>query len=237
MLSAGFGAGIVMRFSIKTIALCIGFFCALTAGAKADPSADTGAAGQIVLPSGGDDYAKLAARAAAHDTSVDFRALRFAYLTSAARKSGSADENALRQALFASVKSGAAPEAVRDAAVKLLSADYIDMYGHKFLRQACTLLHDDACVAQEHFVEFGLLTSITKTGDGKTCATGWEVAAIKEEYFIMSIMGANVTSQALVDGPPSCDLLNGTGEDGNAVAYYFRIEAVLADEAAMLGLH
>ena len=216
-----------MRFSAKVIFVAIGIACASAA------QADTGAAANIALPSDSDDYAKLVAQAAAHDANVDFHAMRFSYLTSAARKRG--DAEALRGALFQTAKSGS-PEDIRDAAIKLLSVDYTNLFGHKYLRQSCEQLKDQACADQEHFVEFGLLTSITTTGDGKTCATGWEVANIGEEYFIMAMMGAQVQSQALIDGTPSCDLLNGESQDGSKTAYYFRIDAVLADERRMLGL-
>ena len=224
-----------MRIANSTVAaLCL--FCAFGAGAKADPAPDIGAAAGIILPSDGDDYSKLVARAAAHDESVDFRALRFAYLQSAARKRDK-DEDALRKALLASVNASAPPTDVRDEAIKLLSADYADLHGHKFLRQACAFLHDDSCAAQEHFVEFGLLNSIMKSGDGKTCATGWEVARVKEEYFVTQMAGVTVTEQSLLRGSPSCDLLQGKDENGNAAAYYFRIDAVLKDESAALGLN
>lgn len=219
-----------MRGFVGAISFAIGIACA--SAAQADT--DTGAAAKIALPSDGDDYSKLAAAAAAHDMNVDFHAIRFDYLTSAARKRGDAD--ALRNALFETAKSGS-PEDVRDAAIKLLSVDYTNLFGHKYLRQACELLKDQPCADQEHFVEFGLLASITNTGDGKTCPTGWEVANIGEEYFIVAMLGAQVQSQALIDGKPSCDLLNGVAEGGSKVAYYFRIDAVLADENRMLGLH
>src|SRR5262249_54142762 len=143
----------------------------LALGAVWPAAADTGASGatpQIVLPHDGDEYSKLVARAAAHDKSVDFRALRFAWLKSAARRHDKADHTALKDALLAAVKADD-DRRVRDVAVKMVSANYTDMFGHKFLRQACAQLHDDACAEQGHFVEFGLLKSIVATGDGKTC--------------------------------------------------------------------
>jgi hypothetical protein len=190
---------------------------------------------QIALPHDGDEYSKLVARAAAHDTSVDFRALRFAWLKSAARRNDKADHSDLKDALLAAVKSGD-DRRVRDVAVKMLSADYTDMFGHKFLRQACARLHDDACAEQGHFVEFGLLKSIVATGDGKTCDTGWEVVAVTEEYFMIDMMGDTPAEQSLIQGKHgACDLLHVRDENGKPQDYYFRIDAVLADEAGKLG--
>ena len=198
-------------------------------------SSVTDGALQIALPHDGDEYSRLVARAAAHDTSVDFRALRLAWLKSAAHKNGKADPDALKDPLFAAAKSGDY-QRVREAAVKLLSAEYIDMFGHKFLRQACAQLHDDACAEQGHFVEFGLLTSIMKSGDGKACDTGWEVVSVAEEYFIIGMLGDTPAEQSLIQGKHgACDLLHVRDENGKPQDYYFRIDAVLADELSMLG--
>jgi uncharacterized protein DUF4919 len=213
------------------LAVLVGFG---TARADVAPSpVQGGGALAIVLPDDGDEYSKLVARAAARDKGVDFRALRFAYLKSAAHKRGD-DVMSLKNAMFAAVKDGDA-QRVREAAVKLLSADYIDMYGQKFLRQSCAILHDTDCADQGHFVEFGLLTSVTASGDGKTCKTGWEVVSVGEEYFILSMMDVKVTMQSLVMGPPSCDAMAVTDAEGKPQTYYFRIDSVLEDEAGMLG--
>lgn len=199
--------------------------------AGAADSQDSGVASRIRLPSGDDEYAKLVRRAALHDESVDFATLRLAYLTSAARKT-EGDTDALRKALFEAVNAND-DQRVLDAAIALVSADYIDMYGHKFLRQVCAKLHDDACAEQGRFVEFGLLRSITDKGDGTTCQTGWPVVTIKEEYFMLDMIGVRLKLQSLVNGPPSCDVMDTTDDQGHDATYNFRIEAVLKDEQSM----
>ena len=225
-----------MRSAIIAIAASMAFAGA-AAWADVNPTVTTaGSAPQIVLPKDGDEYSALAARAAAQDQGVDFRALRFAWLKSAAHKHETASEVELRSAIFTAVKAHD-DQGVRAAAVKMISAIYVNLYGHKFLRQACTILHDDACAAQEHFVEFGLLQSILKSGDGKTCATGWEVVSVGEEYFIIGMMGATPGQQSLLEGKPSCDMLQVTDEKGAPQTYFFRIDAVLEDEMSMLGGH
>ena len=225
---------------MRSTAIAIAAGAVLAAGvawADVNPKANAaGSAPQIALPKDGDEYSTLAARAAAQDQSVDFRALRFAWLKSAAHKHETASEIDLRSAIFAAVKAHD-DQGVRAAAVKMISAFYVNLYGHKFLRQACAILRDDSCAAQEHFVEFGLLQSILKSGDGKTCATGWEVVSVGEEYFIISTMGAVPGRQSLLAGKPSCDELQVTDEKGAPQTYYFRIDAVLEDEMSMLGGH
>jgi len=199
-----------------------------------NPAIPTISTPQIVLPNDGDEYSSLVARAVAEDRTLDFHALRLAWLKSKAHQGIGMDETALESDLFDAARSGDDGR-VRDAAVKVLSADYINMFAHAVLRQACTKLHDDSCAEQHHFVEFGLLISITASGDGKTCKTGWEVVAVREEYFIVHMLGSTPANQALINGADgACDMLNVTGPDGKPQAYYFRIDAVLKDEMDML---
>ncbi|MBV9992315.1 MAG: DUF4919 domain-containing protein [Alphaproteobacteria bacterium] len=209
--------------------------CGAPALAAVDTNAKATSTPQIVLPRDGDDYSALVARAAAQDQSVDFKALRFAYLKSKARKAAGADADALRQTLFSAVEAGDHGR-VREAAIKLLSADYIDMWGHKYLHEACFMLHDEACDKQGKFVEFGLLRSILATGTGKECTAGFEVVSVAEEYFMLSMVDAKDIRQSLISGTPSCDLMEFTDQDGKPKSYYFRIDAVLADEAEGLGI-
>ncbi|HEX4303400.1 MAG TPA: DUF4919 domain-containing protein [Rhizomicrobium sp.] len=191
----------------------------------------------IKLPTDGDDYSALVARAAAHDESVDFRALRVAYLKSAARRRAGAAYDAMKQLnadLGAALKAEDAP-VIRDKAEQILSLDFTDMWAHKLLRQSCAILHDDACADLHHFLEFGLLRSITGTGDGKTCATGWEATQVKEEYVMLAMLGLRFTQQALIsDGGHACDAMSVVDENGAAQTYYFNIDVMMADEAAAL---
>lgn len=184
----------------------------------------------IVLPQDGDTFSQLVARAQAGDASVDFAALRLAWIESGERK------RALRTDLKpfkADIRAGVEqndPAAVAAAARRLLSVDYIDLDGHKYLRQACELLKDQACAERHHFVEFGLLNSITHSGDGKTCGTGWQAVSIDEEYFVLRMAGFQRDRQALIKGPPICDLLEATDKDGNHRSFYFKIDSFILHE-------
>ena len=193
----------------------------------------------IELPNDGDEYSALVTRAAAHDDSVDFRALRIAYLSSAAFKRAGAAFDKLRDLqsqMNAAMQSDDA-KTVRDKAEQILSLDFTDLYAHKLLRQSCALLHDDVCAELHHFIEFGLLQSITRTGDGKTCATGWEAFQIKEEYFMLAMMDTTFTSQALVsDGGHSCDAMTVRDQSGATLTYYFNIDKMMEAEAGELGV-
>lgn len=213
-------------------AIYVGLTLALAVPASA---ADPG----IRLPTDGDDYSALVAKTAAHDASVDFRALRLAFLKSKANARADSDAiDSLRGAMVNATRVSPPDAAlVRQKAEQILSIDYTDMQAHKLLRQSCTILHDDACAELHHFIEFGLLTSITNSGDGKTCAKGWEVVTIKEEYFVLSMMDVTFEQQALVsDGGHSCDAMTVRDQSGAEQVYYFNADIVLATEAAALGL-
>jgi hypothetical protein len=185
---------------------------------------------------GGDAYAQLIARASAGDRSVDFHSLRLAYLKSSSRllTPANLDEiTKLRQAMVDSARDGAHAR-VAEAARKIISLVFIDMAAHKFLRQSCALLKDDACAERHHFVQFGLLRSVTGSGDGKSCETGWEVVTRDEEYFILAMLGANLEKQRLTSGGGyTCDEMQVTMQ-GQRRSYFFRVDALLAEMAGRL---
>ena len=196
--------------------------------------ADAPASG-VQLPNFGDDYSALAARAAAHDESIDFRALRLAFLKSPAYQKVGVATASLAQLNREMVDATHQPVSVgapivRQKAEQFLSIDYIDINAHKLLRQSCAALKDDACVEANHFVEFGLLNSIIHSGTGDTCAKGWEVVDIREEYFVLAtVLNTKFQKQSLVseDGH-ACDVMAVTDEKGAPRTYYFNVDHVMA---------
>lgn len=212
------------------------FFLALlpcTASAQAPPDAGAPA---IILPADGDEYSRLVAQAAARDASTDFRALRFAWLTSAARKRRpEITLGSVTQEMMAAAQAEDHGK-VRAKAVELLSARYTDIRAHLYLSLSCERLRDTDCSEQAASVGRGILQSILKSGDGKTCDTGWDVALISEEYTVLSVMGLRMQQQALISGPHPCDAMTATNEKGENVTYFFKIDRIMADEKDMFGL-
>jgi hypothetical protein len=211
----------------------------LAANAAPDPgtSQDTGSV--IALPQDDDDYTRLVAQAAARDSVTDFRALRFAWLDSKARRRHS--EISLRPDVIAMMKAAQAGDnqQVRERALVLLSKEFISITGQSYLLGSCDALSDKICSEQARFVAVGLVKSIQKSGDGKTCETGWEVAMVEEEYAMLRLMGLRFKQQALImgkGGSHSCDAMSVTDENGKDVTYYFTIDRVMADEMKMLGI-
>lgn len=212
------------------------FFLALLPCAASAQVASDAAQPSIVLPNDGDDYSHLIAQAAARNASTDFRALRFAWLTSAARKRQSElILGGLTQEMMAAAQAEDHGK-VRAKAVEILSARYTDMRAHLYLSMSCEKLRDTACAEQAAFVARGMFQSILKSGDGKTCDTGWDVALISEEYTVLSVMGLRMQQQALINGQNHpCDAMTATNEKGESVTHFFKIDRIMADHKNMLG--
>lgn len=181
------------------------------------------------VPPDGDAYSQLVAKAEADDQTTDFKALRLAWVDSAAKKrAGSTRE--LTDQMFKAAGAGKHAK-VAETARKIIAINYTNLIAHKMLRQACKMDGDTACADHEHFVEFGLLNSITGGRDGHSVEQAWYAISIEEEYQMLMLAGAQPGGQALlnVKGVPY-DRLDATGEDGKPVVYYFDISAFFGKE-------
>jgi hypothetical protein len=77
---------------------------------------------------------------------------------------------------------------------------------------------------------YGLLQSITATGDGKTAETAFKVISVAEEYALLREIGAKVKSQSLV-GP--CDKMQ-VERNGKEYTFYFDIRIPLRADVKAL---
>ncbi|MBA3353206.1 MAG: DUF4919 domain-containing protein [Blastocatellia bacterium] len=77
---------------------------------------------------------------------------------------------------------------------------------------------------------YGLLQSITATGDGKTPETAFKIISVAEEYALLREIGAEVKSQSLV-GP--CDKME-VERNGKEYTFYFDVRIPLKAEADAL---
>jgi hypothetical protein len=191
------------------------------------PASTTGPAPAAALaPNDRDEYANLVRKAESGEA-VDFLALRRAYPKSAAflRAGPAADRlGAWREQMFDAMRRGDA-KAVRENARNILAVIYIDLDAQKALQQSCKALGDDACATHHHDVEFGLLGSIIASGDGKTCATGWKVVTVDEEYFILRMLDFELERQTGPGSEGMCDTMAGTRQ-GKPATYYFDVARV-----------
>ena len=181
----------------------------------------------LVVPSYGDKYSKFVKQLEAGDTNVDYKAFRESFLESEQFKTAGKQQSelgTLRKQMHGLMKTSNYSEII-DAANKILSIDYTDMEAHKILRQTYKALGDIANEKKHHDIEFGLLNSIVKNGDGKTCQTAWPVIQITEEYFILQMIGAKLLRQSLDNTGGLCDKMEVQTNDGNRT-YYFEVSRV-----------
>jgi hypothetical protein len=189
--------------------------------------ADVVHAAAVVVPGYGDKYSKIVKQLEAGDTNVDYKAFRESFLESEQFKIAGSQQSELgtqRKQLHELMKKSNHSEII-DTANKMLSIDYTDMEAHKILRQTYKAVGDTTNEKKHHDIEFGLLNSIVKKGDGKTCQTAWPVIQVTEEYFILQMIGAKVLKQSLDNTGGLCDKMEVQTSDGNRT-YYFEVSKV-----------
>jgi hypothetical protein len=182
---------------------------------------------KVAVPGYNDKYSKLVEKLEAGQTNINYREFRESFLESEQFKvvaRQKPDLGTLREAMHELMKKSKYAEVV-DVAKKMLSIDYTDMEAHKVLQQTYKILGDTLNRDKYHDIEFGLLNSIVKGGDGKTCQTSWPVIQVTEEYFILDVMGAKLLKQSVDNSGGPCDKMEVETDRGKAV-YYFDISKV-----------
>jgi Domain of unknown function (DUF4919) len=182
---------------------------------------------KVVVPAYNDKYSQLVKKLEAGNTTINYAELRENFLESEQFKTANrqnSDLSSLRKAMHG-LMNKSKPAEIIDVAKKILSIDYTDMEAHKILRQAYKILGDTANSTKHHDIEFGLLNSIIKKGDGKTCQTAWPVIQITEEYFILEMLGAKLRQQSLDNNGGLCDKME-VQIDGRDKTYYFEVSKV-----------
>ena len=178
---------------------------------------------KVAIPRYDDKYSNLVRQLETGQTNINYREFRDSFLESEQFKvvgREKPDLDTLRKTMHELMKKSKYPEIV-DVAKKMLSIDYTDMEAHKILQQTYKILGDVPNQKKYHDIEFGLLNSIVKKGDGKTCQTAWPVIQLTEEYFILNMLGAKLLKQSIDTSGP-CDRMEVQAYDGKKV-YYFEI--------------
>jgi hypothetical protein len=132
-----------------------------------------------------------------------------------------------REAVMDAVKSKDFPKAIALAKTWLEKVP-VDAEVH-YLRAHFLKKAGDIAGSMHHFHCFyGLMRSITATGDGKTAATAWKVIAVSEEYALLHEIDAELIDQTLVD---SCDKMHIKLSNGTETDLYFDVSISLAATA------
>jgi Domain of unknown function (DUF4919) len=182
---------------------------------------------QVAVPAFNDKYSMLVKKLESGQTEINYREFRESFLESkqfqvaASRRS---EYDRLRAALPDLMAQSSFPKLVQTTK-KILSIDYTNMRAHKILYQTYKVLKDESNRKKYHDIEFGLLNSIVKNGDGKSCQTAWPVVQIEEEYFILEMLGAKLTRQSIDNKGGLCDKMEVSTDEGKAT-YYFGIAKI-----------
>jgi len=190
----------------------------------------------ITLPQTHDAYADTVGKLEQGQTDIDYVAFRDSFVASQAYKDKALKTKQvsdLTKAMFAAASQHNTPEVLRTSKA-LLSIDYTNIFAHRFLTETYQMNGDVANAKKYHDIEFGLLNSITKNGNGVSCETGYPVVQVSEEYVILAFLQVQPIKQSLIkkDGL-ACDQLDVKTADGTAKTYYFDIRKTLAAEAAL----
>jgi hypothetical protein len=80
---------------------------------------------------------------------------------------------------------------------------------------------------------YGLLQSITASGDGKSQETAFKVISVSEEYYLLHEIGAKVKQQSLVG---HCDKMEVERRGGKEYTFYFDVSISLEATARALNV-
>jgi len=182
---------------------------------------------QIVIPGFKDKYCDYVKKLEAGQTDIDYRDFRYSFIDSEQFKIASAKSSlldSLEKKMFSLMNQADYQEIIRIAKA-MLSIDYTSLIAHKILRQTLQLIGDTANARKYKTIQFGLLNSIVRNGNGKTCATAWPVIQLSEEYFILRMLGAVLKRQSLEQTGGFCDKMEVTTNEGDKT-FYFEVTKV-----------
>ena len=184
---------------------------------------------KIEIPTFNDKYSQYVARLENGDLNIDYADFRNSFLYSKQFRKKALNYDSLKEVVYTEIKNKNYQQVLK-LTKTMLSIDYTSMFAHKYLQQTYKILGDTLNQKKYHDIEFGLLNSIVKSGDGKSCQTGWHVTQIEEEYFILSIAGAQLQRQVIsTNGKNACDKMIVKTEQ-EVTTYYFEANKVFEME-------
>lgn len=181
----------------------------------------------ITVPDYKDTYSNYVKKLEAGETDINYKDFRYSFLESKQFKEAgkkSKELMKLKEDMYKEMRNKHYDEIIR-ITQQMLSIDYTDMMAHKILRQTYKITGDSVNAAKYKTIQFGLLNSIVKNGDGKSCETAWPVIQISEEYFILEMIDARLEEQSVDNTGGLCDKME-VIKDGEKRTYYFEVSKV-----------
>jgi len=182
---------------------------------------------QVIIPNFNDKFCDYVKKLEAGQTDIDYQDFRFSFIESEQFKIAnkkSTEYDSLKKEMYVQMDKSNYQEIIK-ITKQMLSIDYTSMIAHKILRQTYKIAADTINAAKYKTIQFGLLNSIVKKGDGKTCETAWPVIQIEEEYFILEMLRAKLKKQSIDNDGGLCDKME-VKVDGKKKTYYFETSKV-----------
>lgn len=186
--------------------------------------------GKIEIPRFDDKYSRYVQQLESGKLDIDYAEFRDSFLDSKQfDRKDTAYDNA-KKSMFQAAQDGK-DQNVMELAQKMLSIDYTSMVAHKYLSLAYKYSGDSLNYHKHFDIEMGLIRSITKSGDGKTCETGWHATQIEEEYFLIRMIEGDFKSQSLIYGKNNtCDKMEFVNKEGKTEYIFFEINKLFESE-------
>jgi hypothetical protein len=204
----------------KTLLLLLVFFPTLSSLGQTNAA--------VIVPSFNDKYSEFVKALEAGETDINYKEFRESFIESEQFKiasNRSKEYDSLKKEMY-SLMSKENFQEIISVTKKMLSINYTSMIAHKILRQTYQITGDTANAVKYKTIQFGLLNSIVKNGDGKSCSTAWPVISVEEEYFILQMIGASLSKQSTDNKGGICDKMDVKTKEGDEKTYYFDVKKI-----------
>lgn len=182
---------------------------------------------EVVVPDFKDKYSDFVKKLESGHTDINYREFRESFIDSRQFVIASGKSTKLRdlkREMYSQMGERNYEEIIKITKA-MLSIDYTSLIAHKILRQTYEIIGDVEGAKKYKAIQFGLLNSIVKNGDGKTPETAWPVIQIEEEYFILGILKAKVVKQSKINNHGIYDKIEVT-INGEKRTFYFEISKI-----------
>lgn len=188
----------------------------------------------VEIPDFNDEYCQTINKLESGETEIDYLKFRESFLDSKQFKiAGEKSEefSNLEKKMYEQIDSSEYQEIIKTTK-KMLSIDYTNMKAHKILRQTYKILGDKKNAKKYKEIQFGLLYSIIRNRNGKSCETAWPVIQISEEYFILEMMDAKLISQTINNEDGICDEMKVKAKNKEMI-YFFDTSRIFEQYSKM----
>lgn len=172
-----------------------------------------------------DDYV---AQAKAGKVDIDYTAFRLAYTSSPKYASSEWTVRELRAAMRRAHQEGDCTTAMGRAA-DIFEVNFVNIDAHLIAAMCHKKAGNPERERQEATMFRGIVSSVLRSGDGKSPETAFVVISIDEEYAAMQAIGVRLERQSLVShGGSDFDRIEGKRLDsGEAITLYFNVDRPL----------